>query len=123
MKFLGTINPEVISSLENTYLKKNFPVIEIGDYVKVGILIQEGNKERTQSCRGVVISTKNKGINLSIVVRYSLQGIGVERTFLVHSPRITNIEVVKKSKVRRAKLYYLRSRSGKSTRLKTRFTK
>nr|YP_010336805.1 ribosomal protein L19 [Stylonema alsidii]UNJ15211.1 ribosomal protein L19 [Stylonema alsidii] len=123
MNFSATINPEVITSLEKTYLKENFPLIEIGDYVKIGILIQEGNKERTQLCRGVVMAKKNKGINFSIVVRYSLQGIGVERTFLVHSPRINNIEIMKRSKIRRAKLYYLRSRSGKATRLKTRFTK
>nr|YP_010336607.1 ribosomal protein L19 [Rhodospora sordida]UNJ15013.1 ribosomal protein L19 [Rhodospora sordida] len=122
MNFSSTINPKVIDLLESTYLKSNFPLVEIGDYIRLGILIQEGNKERTQSCRGVIISKKNQGINLSIVVRYSLQGIGVERTFLVHSPRITTIEILKRSRVRRAKLYYLRSRSGKSTRLKTRFT-
>nr|YP_010338550.1 ribosomal protein L19 [Rhodaphanes brevistipitata]UNJ18500.1 ribosomal protein L19 [Rhodaphanes brevistipitata] len=121
MNFSSTINPQIIDALESTYLKKEFPFIEIGDYVRVGILIQEGNKERTQFCTGVIISKKNKGINASIVVRYLLQGIGVERTFLIHSPRIMNIEILKKSKVRRAKLYYLRSRSGKSTRLKTRF--
>nr|YP_010335822.1 ribosomal protein L19 [Chroothece richteriana]UNJ14228.1 ribosomal protein L19 [Chroothece richteriana] len=108
--------------LESNYMKSTIPQLEVGDYVKVGILIQEGNKERTQSCRGVIISKKNHGINLSIIVRYSLQGVGVERTFLIHSPRITSIEITKKSKVRRAKLYYLRSRFGKSTRLKTRFT-
>lgn len=122
MNFSSTIDPTVINSLESSYLKTNVPLLEVGDYVKIGLLIQEGNKERIQSCKGVIIAKKNKGINASIVVRYTLQNIGVERTFLVHSPRITQIEILKKSKVRRAKLYYLRSRSGKSTRLKTRFT-
>nr|YP_009296878.1 ribosomal protein L19 [Bangiopsis subsimplex]AOM66221.1 ribosomal protein L19 [Bangiopsis subsimplex]ARO90418.1 50S ribosomal protein L19 [Bangiopsis subsimplex] len=121
MNFSSKINPKVINSLEKSYLKKNIPLVEVGDYVKVGILIQEGNKERIQSCQGVIISKKNQGINFSVVVRYSLQGIGVERTFLLHSPRISNITILKKSRIRRAKLYYLRSRSGKSTRLKTRF--
>jgi len=123
MNFSSKINPEAIHSLEKSYLKTDYPSLDIGDYIKLGILIQEGNKERTQYCRGVIIAKKNQGINFSIVVRYTLQGVGVERTFLIHSPRIQNIEILKRSKVRRAKLYYLRSRSGKSTRLKTRFPK
>nr|YP_010336016.1 ribosomal protein L19 [Tsunamia transpacifica]QUE27906.1 ribosomal protein L19 [Tsunamia transpacifica]UNJ14422.1 ribosomal protein L19 [Tsunamia transpacifica] len=122
MKFSPKINPTCINSLELNYLKNEVPIIEIGDYVKVGLLIQEGNKERIQSCQGVIISKKNHGVRASIVVRYTLQGIGVERTFLIHSPRVVTIEVLKRSKVRRAKLYYLRSRSGKSTRLKNRLT-
>lgn len=122
MQFSSAINNKAIENLEKKFLKGTLPNLEIGDYVKIGILIQEGNKERIQSCQGVIISKKNQGINTSIVVRYSLQGIGVERTFLIHSPRISNIAILKKSKVRRAKLYYLRARSGKSTRLKTRFT-
>nr|YP_010336213.1 ribosomal protein L19 [Chroodactylon ornatum]UNJ14619.1 ribosomal protein L19 [Chroodactylon ornatum] len=122
MNFPSIVDHKAITLLESNYMKSSIPELEIGDYVKIGILIQEGNKERTQYCRGVIICKKNHGINLSIIVRYSLQGVGVERTFLIHSPRITNIEVTRKSKVRRAKLYYLRSRFGKSTRLKTRFT-
>jgi large subunit ribosomal protein L19 len=97
------------------------PDIYIGDTVKVGVIIQEGGKERTQPYEGVVIARRNGGINETITVRRIFQGVGVERVFLLHSPRIESIKVVRRGKVRRAKLYYLRDRVGKATRIKQRF--
>jgi large subunit ribosomal protein L19 len=112
---------EIIRSIEAEQMKTTLPTIYIGDTVKVGVVIQEGSKERTQPYEGVVIAKRNSGINATITVRRVFQGIGVERVFLVHSPRIESIKVLRRSKVRRAKLYYLRDRVGKATRLKQRF--
>nr|YP_009398767.1 ribosomal protein L19 [Kuetzingia canaliculata]ARW67953.1 ribosomal protein L19 [Kuetzingia canaliculata] len=104
--------------IEKNYKKNNLPRIEIGDSIKIKKIIQEGNKERIQSSEGVIIAKKNSNINVTITVRKVVQNIGVERIYLVHSPNIINIEIIKRSKVRRSKLYYLRHRSGKATRLK-----
>ncbi|WP_421656292.1 50S ribosomal protein L19 [Leptothermofonsia sp. ETS-13] len=112
---------EIIRSIEAEQMKTNLPEIHVGDTVKVGVIIQEGGKERTQPYEGVVISKKGSGINQNITVRRTFQGVGVERVFLIHSPRIENIKVLRRGKVRRAKLYYLRDRIGKATRLKQRF--
>jgi large subunit ribosomal protein L19 len=112
---------EIIRSIEAEQLKKDLPEIYVGDTVKVGVLIQEGNKERVQPYEGVVIAMRNGGINETITVRRVFQGVGVERVFLLHSPRIASIKVLRRAKVRRAKLYYLRDRVGKATRLKQRF--
>lgn len=112
---------EIIRSLEAEQLKTNLPQIYVGDTVRVGVLIKEGDKERTQPYEGVVIAMRSGGINEAITVRRVFQGVGVERVFLVHSPRIANIKVIRRAKVRRAKLYYLRDRVGKATRLKQRF--
>lgn len=112
---------EIIRSLEQEQMKTNLPEIHIGDTVKVGVVIQEGGKERTQPYEGVVISKKGAGINQNITVRRVFQGVGVERVFMVHSPRIDTIKVLRRGKVRRAKLYYLRDRVGKATRVKQRF--
>ena len=112
---------EIIRSIEAEQMKKDLPQIYVGDTVKVGVLIQEGNKERVQPYEGVVISKQNSGINQAITVRRVFQGVGVERVFLLHSPRVANIKVLRRAKVRRAKLYYLRDRVGKATRLKQRF--
>jgi large subunit ribosomal protein L19 len=112
---------EIIRSIEAEQLKTNLPEIYVGDTVRVGVLIQEGNKERTQPYEGVVIARRNGGINETITVRRVFQGVGVERVFLLHSPRIANIKIIRRGKVRRAKLYYLRDRVGKATRLKQRF--
>ncbi|MFB2980950.1 50S ribosomal protein L19 [Microseira sp. BLCC-F43] len=112
---------EIIRSIEAEQLKKDLPEIYVGDTVKVGVLIQEGNKERVQPYEGVVIAMRNGGINETITVRRVFQGVGVERVFLLHSPRIASIKVLRRAKVRRAKLYYLRARVGKATRLKQRF--
>lgn len=112
---------EIIRSIEAEQLKSNLPAIYVGDTVRVGVVIQEGNKERTQPYEGVVIAKRNGGINETITVRRIFQGIGVERVFLLNSPRIESIKVLRRGKVRRAKLYYLRERVGKATRVKQRF--
>lgn len=98
------------------------PRVGVGDIVKVGIRIQEGNKERTQFYQGTIISCKPRGLQDSIVVRKTFQGIGIERTILLRSPRTASIEILSRGKVRRAKLYYLRERAGKSARVTTRPT-
>ena len=111
----------IIKNLENDFIKKDIPVIQIGDSVKIGVKIIEGNKERIQYYEGTVIAKKNTSINTTITVRKVLQGIGVERIFLIHSPKVDSITVLRAAKVRRAKLYYLRNLQGKATRLKQRF--
>lgn len=112
---------EIIRSIEAEQLKSDLPDIYVGDTVRVGVIIQEGGKERTQPYEGVVIAMRNGGINETITVRRIFQGVGVERVFLLHSPRIASIKVLRRGKVRRAKLYYLRDRVGKATRVKQRF--
>lgn len=112
---------KTIQSVENNFLKKNLPILKIGDNVKIGVKIIEGNRERVQFYEGIIIAKKNSLINTTITVRKILQGIGVERIFLVHSPKIDSIEVLRSSKVRRAKLYYLRNLRGKASRLKQTF--
>ena len=112
---------KTIKNVENTFLKKELPVLKIGDSVKIGVKIIEGNKERVQFYEGTIIAKKNSSINTTITVRKVLQGIGVERIFLIHSPKIDSISVLRSSKVRRAKLYYLRNLKGKASRLKQTF--
>ena len=112
---------QAIDNLNQSFLKTDLPIIRIGDNVKVGVKIIEGNKERVQFYEGTVIAKKNSSINTTITVRKVLQGIGVERVFLIHSPKIDSIQVLRSSKVRRAKLYYLRELKGKAGRLKQAF--
>ena len=115
---------KIIQNVENNFLKKNLPILKIGDNVKIGVKIIEGNRERVQFYEGTIIAKKNKKnnlINTTITVRKILQGIGVERIFLINSPKISSIEVFSSSKVRRAKLYYLRDLKGKASRLKQKF--
>jgi large subunit ribosomal protein L19 len=112
---------EVIRSIEAEQIKSDLPTIHVGDTVKVGVRIREGGKERVQPYEGTVIAMRNGGINETITVRRIFQGIGVERVFLVHSPRIESIKIIRRGKVRRAKLFYLRDRVGKATRVKQRF--
>ncbi len=112
---------EIIRSIEAEQIKSDLPNIYVGDTVRVGVKIKEGNKYRVQPYEGVVIARRNGGISETITVRKVFQGIGVERVFLLHSPRIDKIKVVRRGKVRRAKLYYLRDRVGKATRIKQRF--
>ena len=114
-------NTELLNSIEASYLKVDLPNIRIGDTLKLGIEIKEGEKTRVQAYEGVVISKKGTGINTTVTVRRIMQGIGIERCFLIHSPKVQSIEIKRSSKVRRAKLYYLRNLSGKATRLKQRF--
>nr|YP_009394632.1 ribosomal protein L19 [Vertebrata thuyoides]ARW63194.1 ribosomal protein L19 [Vertebrata thuyoides] len=120
-KYTKRLSP-FINLIENDYTKKNLPSIEIGDSIKIQKIIQEGNKERIQISEGVIIGKNNSGINKTITIRKTIQSIGVERIYLIHSPQIINIEIIKRAKVRKSKLYYLRKRSGKSTRLKQRTT-
>ena len=100
---------ELIKSIEEPHIKKTLPTLFVGDNVKLGVLIKEGNKERTQYYEGIIIAQKNTRINKTITVRRVLQGIGIERIFLIHSPKLVSVEVTKSSKVRRSKLYYLRN--------------
>nr|YP_010197054.1 ribosomal protein L19 [Crassiphycus corneus]UAD84858.1 ribosomal protein L19 [Crassiphycus corneus] len=111
----------IINTIEKDFKKNDIPMINIGDSIQMSILIQEGNKERIQNVEGVIISKNKSQLSTTITIRKTLQNIGVERVYLIHSPLIQNIKVIRKAKVRRAKLYYLRSRSGKATRLKTKF--
>ena len=108
----------ISDQIEQEGMKKDLPAIAIGDQVKVNVKVKEGEKERIQTYEGVVIARKNGGIRETIVVRRVTFGIGVERTFPLHSPKIDSIQVVRHGKVRRAKLYYLRSRTGKAAKLK-----
>ena len=111
----------LIQEFENEQLKKELPEIYVGDTVKVGVKITEGNKERVQPYEGVVIAKRHGGINKTITVRRIFQGIGVERVFMLHSPQVASLKVERRGKVRRAKLFYLRDRVGKATRVKQRF--
>ena len=111
----------IIRSIEKEYIKSDLPKIYVGDTVKVGVKIKEGEKERVQPYEGTVIAMRNGGISETITVRRVFQGVGVERVFLLHSPLVDNIKVIRRGKVRRAKLYYLRDRVGKATRIKQRF--
>ena len=110
-----------IINLETPFIKTDLPIMRIGDNVKVGVKIIEGNKERIQFYEGTIISKKNSTINTTVTVRKILQGIGVERIFLIHSPKISSIDILRSSKVRRSKLYYLRNLKGKASRLKQAF--
>jgi large subunit ribosomal protein L19 len=112
---------QTISTVEKKFLKNNLPTLKIGDNVKVGVKIIEGNKERVQFYEGTIIAKKNSSINTTITVRKTLQGIGIERIFLIHSPKVDSITVLRSSKVRRSKLYYLRDLKGKASRLKQTF--
>jgi large subunit ribosomal protein L19 len=94
------------------------PVLNIGDTVKVFVKIKEGGKERTQGYEGVIIKKSGSGVSATVTVRRVFQGIGIERVFLIHSPRVEKITVQRRGHVRRAKLYYLRERTGKATRIK-----
>lgn len=112
---------KTISNIENNFIKKDLPMLKIGDNVKIGVKIIEGNKERVQFYEGTIIAKKNTSINTTITVRKILQGIGVERVFLIHSPKVDSISILRSSKIRRAKLYYLRNLRGKASRLKQAF--
>ena len=108
----------IIATLEKEGLKENAGNFNIGDTVKVFVKVVEGDKERLQAYEGVVIARKNGSIRETFTVRRISFGVGVERTFPVHSPRIDHVEVVRKGKVRRAKLYYVRKLSGKRAKIK-----
>jgi len=109
---------DIIESLTSAQLRTDLPELCIGDTVKVHVLIKEGTRERIQVFEGTIIAKKHGGITETFTVRRISYGVGVERTFPVHSPKLAKIEIVRKGKVRRAKLYYLRDRVGKATRVK-----
>ncbi len=119
-EIIRSIETEEINRVKQE-LNKQLPEIYVGDTVRVGVRIKEGTKERVQPYEGTVIAMRNGGINETITVRRVFQGVGVERVFLIHSPRIATVQVMRRGKVRRAKLYYLRDRVGKATRVKQRF--
>ena len=108
----------LIEAIEKEGLKENVPQFNVGDTVKVGVKVIEGTREPIQAFEGVVIAKKNGGIRETFTVRRLSYGVGVERTFPVHSPKIADIQVIRKGKVRRAKLYYLRGRTGKAAKIK-----
>ena len=110
----------IISSFETKQLKDDLPSFRPGDTVVVSVKVKEGQRTRLQAFEGVVMGIKNKGLNSSFIVRKISSGIGVERTFQMHSPLIDSIKVKRKGDVRQAKLFYLRERSGKSARIKER---
>lgn len=106
-----------LSIVENANMKDAVMPIEVGDTVKVWVKIVEGDRERLQAYEGVVIAISGKGVNRAFKVRKIAYGVGVERTFLLHSPRVDHVDILRRGKVRRAKLYYLRAKSGKKGRL------
>jgi len=111
---------DLIKALTNEQLKEEAPVFSIGDTVKVHNKIKEGTRERIQIFEGTVIAKKNGGISETFTVRRISYGVGVEKTFPLHSPNVERVEIVRRGKVRRAKLYYLRERVGKSAKVKER---
>jgi large subunit ribosomal protein L19 len=108
----------LVKNIEEQQLKVDLPLIQIGDTVRIGLSITEGKKERVQPYEGTVIAQHKAGLSTTITVRRIFQGVGVERILLLHSPSVQNIQILRHAKVRKAKLYYLRDRVGKGTRLK-----
>jgi large subunit ribosomal protein L19 len=113
------MNSKILEFL-SARLKKDLPNVRVGDTVKVTVKIKEGTKERNQNYEGVVLKIKGSGINKTFTVRRVFQGVGVERVFFFHSPKIEKVTIIRSGKTRRAKLYYLRERIGKSTKLQER---
>ena len=109
---------EIIRSIEAAQLRTDRPEIRVGDTVRVWVKVVEGKNERLQAYEGVVIAKRNGGVRETFTVRRVSYGIGVERTFPIHSPRVDRIEIIRHGKVRRAKLYYLRSLQGRAAKIK-----
>ena len=109
---------DIIKSIEHEQLKNKIPELKVGNTVKVHVRIKEGNKERIQVFEGIIIKVQGGGLNQTFTVRKTSYGVGVEKTFLVHSPLVEKVELVRVGKARRAKLYYLRDRVGKSAKTK-----
>ncbi len=114
---------EIIRSIESAQLRTDIPAFSVGDTVRVFVKVVEGNRERLQAFEGVVIARRNGSVRETFTVRRTSYGVGVERTFPLHSPRVDHIVVVRRGKVRRAKLYYLRALSGKAAKVKERTTR
>jgi len=113
---------DLVKEIEQEYLKSDLPELNPGDSVKVMVRIREGNKERLQGYEGVIIKLAGAGVNKTVTVRRVFQGVGVERVFLIHSPKVDSIKVLRRGDVRRAKLYYLRTRTGKAARIREKTT-
>ena len=109
---------EIIRSIEQAQLRTDLPQFNIGDTLRVWVKVVEGSRERLQAFEGTVIAKRNGGVCETFTVRRVSYGIGVERTFPIHSPRVDHVEVIRRGKVRRAKLYYLRSLQGKAAKIK-----
>lgn len=109
----------LIQTLTEQYMKPELPTMNVGDTVRVTIRVKEGNRERNQAFEGTIIAKKHGGIQETITVRRISYGVGCEKVFPVHSPSIISVDTVRKGKVRRAKLYYLRDRVGKAAKVKT----
>jgi large subunit ribosomal protein L19 len=109
----------ILDSVAQDYLKKEVPAFNVGDTVRVHVKIKEGNRERIQIFEGFVLKRQNGGIAETFTVRRIASGVGVEKTFPVHSPWVEKIEVIKKGDVRRAKLHYMRGRTGKAAKIKS----
>ena len=109
---------KIVETIEKEYMNQEVPQFEVGDTVKVYVKVVEGTRERLQAFEGIVIAKKNGGVRETFTVRRVSFGIGIERTFQLHSPRVDKIELVRHGKVRRAKLYYLRDLSGKAAKIK-----
>ena len=110
----------LIQNLTEKYMKPELPVMNVGDTVRVTLRVKEGNRERNQAFEGIIIAKKHGGIQETITVRRISYGVGCEKVFPVHSPSIVSVETVRRGKVRRAKLYYLRERVGKAAKVKER---
>ena len=108
----------IIAEIEKEYMKADVPQFNVGDTVRVSVKVKEGNRERIQAFEGIVIAKKNGSVRETFTVRRVSFGIGIERTFPLHSPRIADIAVIRHGRVRRAKLYYLRNLSGKAAKIK-----
>ena len=109
---------DLMKALTSQYMKQELPEVQVGDTVRVHVKIKEGSRERIQVFEGTVIARKHGGIQETVTVRRVSYGVGVEKTFPIHSPNVEKFEVVRKGKVRRAKLYYLRNRVGKAAKVK-----
>ncbi len=109
---------DVLNSITQEYMKSDIPAFNVGDTVKVHVKIKEGNRERIQIFEGFVLKRQNGGIGETFTVRRIASGVGVEKTFPLHSPLVEKIEVVRRGKVRRARLHYMRQRTGKSAKIK-----
>ncbi len=109
---------DIIKSIEHEQLKNSIPDLKVGNTVKVHVRIKEGNKERIQIFEGIIIKVQGAGVNKTFTVRKTSYGVGVEKTFLIHSPLVEKVELVRVGKARRAKLFYLRDRVGKSAKTK-----
>ncbi|MDO4176470.1 MAG: 50S ribosomal protein L19 [Bacillota bacterium] len=114
---------DVLSSVTNEYMKSDIPAFNVGDTVKVHVKIKEGNRERIQIFEGFVLKRQGGGIGETFTVRRIASGVGVEKTFPLHSPLVEKIEVARRGRVRRARLHYMRQRTGKSARIRTKADK